>query len=198
MEIKLNFQNSEKILQDIPKSLDELQRIFHQLFPEANKNDKYNFAIELKEEKIYISEDDFQEKFENLFDDEKIIHVEIQNIYNSDYEDRQNDNIEQNKPSYPLSEKENLDKSDKYNKDFINKFINLNNIENNPNLANSEFANKEKDNEENNNDNDNNNSKNNNSDSFEADVGILVQQYNNINEQLEKEKELNCILNKKL
>ena len=120
--IKLNFQNSEKILPYIPKSLAQLKHLFHELFPEVDKDYNYRFYVKQNEESIYISEDDCSKKFFNLFEEdeeEKIIYVEI------------------------------------HNEDNIN-------------------------------------------DSYEEDDDILIQQLYDINENLEKEKELNHFLNIKI
>ena len=92
-KIKINFNNSEKILPNIPSSFAELKELFHELFEEADKKINYKFKYNLNEEEnkdfiIYslISEKDFQKAIDdlNIMNNPKIYVIEDNDEVNID------------------------------------------------------------------------------------------------------------------
>ena len=67
--IKLIFNNSEKVLPKTPTSFSELKDLFFKFFPEVDKSINYNFVYKYSEETILISENNnFQNHIESIYE----------------------------------------------------------------------------------------------------------------------------------
>ena len=81
-QIKISFKNSEKILTDIPSSFDKLEKLFHLLFEEAERNKNYIFKFKHSNNDKYllISEESFLFAIDELkVMNNPIIYVEDKN-----------------------------------------------------------------------------------------------------------------------
>ena len=70
-QIKIIFNNSEKILKYIPSSFDELKELFHELFEEADININYIFKYNQNKDKnllitLLITKEAFQKAMDDL------------------------------------------------------------------------------------------------------------------------------------
>ena len=120
-QIKISFKNSEKILTDIPSSFDKLEKLFHLLFEEAERNKNYIFKYKHSNNDKYllISE----ERFLFAIDELKVMNNPI--IYVEDKNEVLNSNNDSN-----ISNPHNFVLNFFNNKSLaITKYVNSNNAE---------------------------------------------------------------------
>jgi len=192
--IKLIFNNSEKELPKDPSSFEELQILFFQLFPEANRNNIYCFHYECMNLSIEIHESNLEGQIETIYETgSPIIYVELENkndetfgslaksIINEGQE--QNDDLSLEKNSSENKEKNSFD--NKFNDpDFFNK------IE----LAKTEIINK---NEDENEDNEENEENEDNDDNLNE-IELLKEELNYTKRKLDEERAKTESLEKKV
>ena len=140
--IKLIFNNSEKVLPKTPTSFSELKDLFFKFFPEVDKSINYNFVYKYSEETILISENNnFQNHIESIYETgNPIIYVEIEK-----------NNIDNDDNVFDSGVKSLINEDNEKNEDSFNKEFGDPIFFNKKNLVESEAVNKIEDDNENNN-----------------------------------------------